>query len=503
MLDFKNFVKVAEDDKTATMRHPKGHEIRVILKGLRPIEREQLKRIKMAGAGSVADAAAEQDVPTTDPAPIAAAPAAPDAVPQGAEEAPVDGPQVPATPSVLNPDGTMNPGAVAQTNQAAGGLGQKIDTETAKAQAVYERQLMNARQQVNDEEVEHAKAFRKNADETLAAMKAGVINPEQYGQSQSDQQKIATGVGLFLGGMGGGGHSNLALDFLNKQIDRNIDAQKENFEHQKNIYGAYLDLYHNENIATALTKANLNDMMVNQVKLTAARLGTPIAAQRAMQYEAAKALETSKAIQDSVVNLSGLPGQQGRAATPAGGETASLGPVSAEKKQDSILGPNSQQRIKDLAYTPKAKDQYVAIQDQYNRAAQADKGLARVNETFDQLEKDVKEGSIGGNIRRRGGHAVAGIPLGIGQALSGSLNYLTDTDANRSYEDTQSKLTGFISSALKGTNIGGDQIKEIVEKNSPERGDSPEHAARKRQNIKDFITDHTDTGLIKTWGLDK
>ena len=343
-------------------------------------------------------------------------------------------------------------------------------------------------------------------------IKSNPINPEMYGENQTGQQKVATGVGLFLGGLGGQGHGNMALDFLNKQIDRNIEAQRQNVNNKRTVWGAYNDLSGDENIANNLAKVSANDMLTHQVDLTAAQLGTPIAAQKAMQLRTQKALENSKLLQDSAVNLKNLPGYQGSSPlgsawetpwSPTGGSTAGNVPTSGENNPNGILGPNSQQHIKELAYTPKAKEQYTAIQDQYNKAAQADKGLARIDPTFDALENNVKEGSIFGNIRRKGSHAVAGLPFGVGQAVSGSLNYLTDTPANMSYDSNQSKLTGFISSALKGTNIGGEQIKDIVEKNSPERGDSPELAAQKRQAIKDFIKDHTDTSLIKTWGLDK
>ena len=52
-----------------------------------------------------------------------------------------------------------------------------------------------------------------------------------------------------------------------------------------------------------------------------------------------------------------------------------------------------------------------------------------------------------------------------------------------------------------GTNIGGDQIHHIVMSNSPERGDDAKAIAQKKQNIKDFIKNHTETSLLKTWGL--
>jgi hypothetical protein len=519
MLDFKNFEKVAEDDKTTTLRHPKGHEIRVILKGLRPIEREQIKRLKLAEGGKVQkfadkglvedqgdDAANSSEAPNSSIAPTAPAVApAPTQSLQTAQPAKINVPQVPATPNVLNPDGTMNPGAVAQTGQAGIDLGQKVEAEAAKAKAQYDQEYNNEAQRLKNLEQQHYQEFAKHAQETTDAMKAGVINPSQYGQSQTDQQRMDTGIGLFLGGMGGQGHSNMALDFLNKQIDRNIDAQKENFEHQKTIYGAYKDLYGNQNIATNLAKVAANDLLVHKVDMTAAQLGTPAAAAKAMQLKSAKALENSKLMQDSAVDVKVLPGGGGSTlggiGQPMGGTTATNAKTSAEKTPDSILGPHAEQRFKDLAYTPKAKENYAAIQHQYNNAVQADKALAQIDDTFVKLKKNVDEGSIGGNLRRRGGHAVAGLPLGIGQAISGSLNYLTDTDANKAYDSNQSNLLGYISSALKGTNVGGEQIQDIVEKNSPERGDPPELLEQKKQTIKDFIKNHTDTSLLSAWKL--
>lgn len=512
MLNFSKFQKVAEDAKTVTMRHEKGHEMKIILKNLRPIEREQIKRLKMADGGDPADAVDSPDSAPPAQPPVAddtaAAPLAPPSPSlQSVQAAPISVPQVPAAPAVQNPDGTLNPGGAAQTATSAVDLQGKIDSQAAKAKANYDQQYLEERQRLANQDAQNYQEMKAHTDEFANFTKANPINPELYGQSQTDSQKTSTGIGLFLGGLGGQGHSNMALDFLNKNIDRNIQAQRDNVNNQKTVWGAYHDLYGSATIANNLAKVSANDMLTHQVDLTAAQLGTPQAAQKAMQLRSQKAIENSKLLQDAAVDLKTLPGSRGQtlgsSAPAVGGATASAAPVSSEKMPDSILGPNAERHFKELAYTPKAKENYGAIQSQYNNAVQADKALAQIDDTFDRLNKNVEEGSIGGNLRRRGAHAVAGIPLGIGQAMSSSLNYLTDTDANKAYDSNQSNLLGYVSSALKGTNIGGGQIEDIVEKNSPERGDSPELAEQKKQAIKDFIKNHTDTSLLKAWNLTK
>ena len=54
MLSLDKFKKVAQDQDTVTMRHEDGHEMKIMLKGIgSSIQREQLKRLKMAEGGEV------------------------------------------------------------------------------------------------------------------------------------------------------------------------------------------------------------------------------------------------------------------------------------------------------------------------------------------------------------------------------------------------------------------------------------------------------------------
>jgi hypothetical protein len=72
MLDLAKFSKTKEDKNTVTMRHDDGHEMTILLTALPKIQREQLKRLKMAKGGM-----AHYDDGTPD-APVSSSDAQPD-----------------------------------------------------------------------------------------------------------------------------------------------------------------------------------------------------------------------------------------------------------------------------------------------------------------------------------------------------------------------------------------------------------------------------------------
>lgn len=59
-MNFRDWEKVSEDDKTVTLKHPKGHQMTIALKGLAKIQQEQLKRLKFAKGGEIEEGMSEQ-----------------------------------------------------------------------------------------------------------------------------------------------------------------------------------------------------------------------------------------------------------------------------------------------------------------------------------------------------------------------------------------------------------------------------------------------------------
>lgn len=111
------------------------------------------------------------------------------------------------------------------------------------------------------------------------------IDPKHYLNSMGTGQKIATGIGLILGGMGGGltHQQNPALMFLENQINKDIDAQKANLGKTENLLSANMRQFGNLRDATDMTRVMQSDIISNQLKQEAAKAQSPLAKARALQ----------------------------------------------------------------------------------------------------------------------------------------------------------------------------------------------------------------------------
>lgn len=120
--------------------------------------------------------------------------------------------------------------------------------------------------------------LQKDRQALFADWQGGHIDPQHYVNSMSTGKKIMQGIGLVLGGMGSGmSHQpNLAFDYLNKQIDHDIDAQKSTLQNKNNLLNANLaatgDLFQ----AAGITKMQTLDINAMHLKQIAANTTDPI-----------------------------------------------------------------------------------------------------------------------------------------------------------------------------------------------------------------------------------
>lgn len=426
--------------------------------------------------------------------------------------------------SPIEQNGQLNPGKQAEMVQQAGELQKNIDVAKGKqlsdVQAGMNAANVTQAQNLNNNLNMLANQTKSIADYTLSDKNQ--ININHYLENRSIPQKIANAFGLLAGGIKQGliGGDNPALTFMNNQIQRDIEAQKNRQDQTKTVYGYYKDLYGAGNVTNNLTQAAMNNIYDGKVKKIAYDMGTPQAIQAYQAFTAQKGAENQKLLQDSATQLNALPGYNGtKSGNPQNPQPSPQGaPVQgsmdqirggfnkgAQEKEGAsnenhILAPNHESHLKGLMYTPKAKEMMPAIQAQYNQAVQAEKGLNDIHGTFKNLSEAAEKTGEAGNFRRNFEHAASSIPI-VGNAAAGLGRYVTDTENNRAYDANKVSLLGYVSSALKGTNIGSGQIQEIVDVNSPEYGDSPALTAKKEKNIREFIKNHTDTSLLDTWGL--
>ena len=234
-LNLKNAKKVSTDQHSSTFQLGSGHQIKVLHAPLPALQRKQVMEMPVhkfdVGGEVPAEQSPEQEVePISEPAsddnsvePIA------NRSPAGDQTSQIQAPQ-PAAAQQVAPQATLGIDPTQAYNQGLGAIqtqGQ-LNAETAQGQA-----------QVNAQYIEDQKKFQQGAQSTLDAisdqsqktledMKNQHINPNHYVENMSAPQKVATAIGLVLGGFGSAftGQGNPAKQFLDQQIDRDIQGQQ-------------------------------------------------------------------------------------------------------------------------------------------------------------------------------------------------------------------------------------------------------------------------------------
>lgn len=146
----------------------------------------------------------------------------------------------------------------------------------------------------------------------------GHIDPKHYVNNMSTGAKIGTAIGLIAGGYNAGmGHGpNLALDFLNKQIDRDIDAQKTNLNQSNNLFKLNLDATSNLQTASQLTKMNILDINSMHLKQLAANAQDPVQKANLLNTSgqldiAASNIQQQIATREALMQSNEMGGEQG------------------------------------------------------------------------------------------------------------------------------------------------------------------------------------------------
>lgn len=330
-MDFSKFKKVSSNNNATKLLHPAGHTIEVAHAALSPKMRKQLDSLPkhMAyggdsedddiedttasspvgqyGFSTPAEAAAQAAAVTSAPTfelgrgttPLIPSPPA-EGKPGGSGGSGIKNPPPPlpdsAAQSTQTTQSASNPMADYQKQYEAGmGLYQK----GLQTQMHAEQQLARQQEEVNRQRLEDLQRFNAYHENALNALNQerdnltkdyvnGHIDPERYISNMSTGRRITTALSLILGGMGAGitGGENPALKMLNAQIDRDIEAQKENLGKQKTLLSLNNEKFGDLRQAEAFTKANLYDMYSTKLQMEAAKANNPMAQARLQQASA-------------------------------------------------------------------------------------------------------------------------------------------------------------------------------------------------------------------------
>lgn len=114
------------------------------------------------------------------------------------------------------------------------------------------------------------------------------IDPNRLWANASTGQKVAGAIGMILGGIGSGltGQPNLAVQLIDRAIDRDIDAQKATLDLKKTAFSWNLQRTQNKVQAALLTKMQGLDAVSASLDATRNKLGGELAQSN---YDIAKA----------------------------------------------------------------------------------------------------------------------------------------------------------------------------------------------------------------------
>jgi len=543
LFDLSQVKKVSGDKESTLFRHKDGHEIKVYHKALSNIQREQIKRIASQEmpksydeGGKVTD---NDDDSESDPSPQSSGHTININVgTQGAGQTP----NVPVTPEIKQapaPVATSNPDQVAtlpaqSTNlQTTANENQKnIDIAQAEGTANIAQQQQENADTVANRQNQTVADMKQHTDDFARWIQGNQINPRAYQESMESGQKTATALGLFLGGLGGGG--NPALDFLNKQIDRDIQAQKDRGEQAKTVFNAYQTLYGDENVSTALTKVSMNDKILADASLLKAKLGTPQAEQnfQALNAKLLKdnydQLQKASFLSNQPANT-GAPKQEAPGIENPGGApsktTDKYGPEHADKEFGSydiepILKPNADKLMDQYARRatadPAAQANLPKLQDQYAKAKKADEVLSQAKSIFAQLKGNATRGGwlgrtlgdlplgAGGEGMLGTGIAVAGkhvgeLTTGLRQATGIAGEGNDEQSMDRQYNTSAQKLSDLFSSVYPG--IGTENLKNKLSGMIPDKEDTPEDVTKKQKAFEDLIKSSLEKSTLESTGM--
>lgn len=144
------------------------------------------------------------------------------------------------------------------------------------------------------------------------AMSENQFDPKRYINNMSTGSKIANVIGLILGGIGGAltHQENPALRVLQTNIDRDIEAQKNDFGKRQTLLEAnYRDLG-NIRDAMTMTRVMQTDMISQQLRAEAAKAMDPAARANALKAAGALDLQNAPLIQQMSMRRSLMNGAQ-------------------------------------------------------------------------------------------------------------------------------------------------------------------------------------------------
>jgi hypothetical protein len=198
---------------------------------------------------------------------------------------------------------------VAQATPGASGMErykQGVYAEAnAQAQAGEAKALIAQQEQARIQEIENDyqtnyQALEAERNAVMEDLKASHIDPNRFIGQMGGGARVSTAIGLMLSGFGSGmsGQPNMAMNFLQKQIDNDIYAQTQELGKKNNLLTATMAQFGNLKDATQMARVITQDLYKAKIEEAAAKSMDPMAKARAQQVIGEMELKQAPALME-------------------------------------------------------------------------------------------------------------------------------------------------------------------------------------------------------------
>lgn len=338
--------------------------------------------------------------------------------------------------------------------QAGADAQAKASTEIAAAQ----KQFADLQQKAYDDSQKNLKAIDDEGLQIRQAYASQKVDPNRLWNEKSTGAKIGAAIGLLFSGMGSGmtGQPNMAMQVIQRQIDRDIDAQKNDQSKQMNLYKFNRERFQDERMAEQATRLHQLSALQGQLSSISAKYGGPIA--QAQAQHAIGQLEMQSTAIKSSMQQSMYQRAMAQQLMGNGGAGAQMDP---DKK---ILGLRMSGMIDEKQQGEMSKQ----LNDAKNHATQTDAIL----QAFD---KAASENTMGGRVGRLGYQ-----PPSVAAYQTAIMPYLKDAEGRINEQEL-----------------------ERTDKLIPSAGSKDATVAENRAALVKFLNEkRPNTGLLKSYNID-
>lgn len=361
-------------------------------------------------------------------------------------------PQIPMVGS-----GMPGPGTLSNLEKQ---YGESVNKQT-QGEIAQNHQVADAQQKALDIQQKSFDTFQGNLkakqdqyDSVFNEVANGKIDPNHFWESKTTGQKVMSNIAILLGGISQGlthSQTNPAMDLLNKRINEDIDAQKNNLGKKQTMLSENIRAQGNMIQGEQATRLQASAILQGQIAKIIAQTNDPIIQERGRQ---------------SIINMkhSDIPLMESLA------QAQTQMQVRKMLMNQDLSNIDPAQIVPHVVPADKQKEVFTEIQ----KAQDAKNTKASFMDSFDQAAKDVR-------------FATGGKPL-YGTFLNPPSIKAMDMMSLPLIHDKEGRVNEY--------------EQATVQKNHPQSFDSDETVAAKRKAMEDFFDQKSAAPTAKGYGID-